>query len=437
MPTPAILFWGTDLVQIYNDGYSAIMGPRHPQYYGATYKECWPDTYPVIHPWMVRVLEGEVIQVEKQHFQLTRFGFTEEAYFTFTFSPLRDDTGAIAGIFQPVVEVTNDVINDRRRDTLRALPAPGATNDGVRDVIAHLASNPKCIAFSIYYRADDTGALRRGPASSVEVRDVVPEVVARVHASQQPEQVAVSEIIGNITHTSTWGDPTQSAFVVPVRRTSTEIPRGVVVFGLSPRLKFDERYRDFLETIARELGAYVDMERARNAEAELLRQAEVSRFQAEIERKRLYAVFEKAPVAVGILTGPEYVVEMANPMMCNLWGPPLEQLLGIGLFQAIPAFEDIGIRELLDGVRATGTAYIGTEFTFMLRGEQKYFNFVYEPMSDVAGAVGSIIVVAIDVTVDVQARRAAQEANRAKDEFLAMLGHELRNPLAPIVTALS
>jgi PAS domain S-box-containing protein len=167
-----------------------------------------------------------------------------------------------------------------------------------------------------------------------------------------------------------------------------------------------------------------------------LKQAEASRNQAELERKRLYAVFQKAPVAVGILTGPDYVVEMANPMMCSLWGPPLEELLGNGLFQVIPAFEEIGIRSLLDGVRATGTAYVGTEFTFMLRGEQKYFNFVYEPMHDVAGSVASIIVVAIDVTIDVQARRAAQEANRAKDEFLAMLGHELRNPLAPIFTAL-
>ena len=72
MPTPAIIFWGPDLVQLYNDGYSVIMGPRHPIYYGATYKECWPDTYPVIHPWMVRVLQGEVIKVEKQHFLLTR-----------------------------------------------------------------------------------------------------------------------------------------------------------------------------------------------------------------------------------------------------------------------------------------------------------------------------------------------------------------------------
>ena len=96
MPTPAILFWGPEQIQLYNDGYAVIMGPRHPRYFGATYRECWPDTYPVIHPWMKRVLaDGEVTQVERALFMLTRHGFNEEAYFTFTFSPLRDDSGAL------------------------------------------------------------------------------------------------------------------------------------------------------------------------------------------------------------------------------------------------------------------------------------------------------------------------------------------------------
>ena len=436
MPTPAIIFWGPDLVQLYNDGYSVIMGPRHPIYYGATYKECWPDTYPVIHPWMVRVLQGEVIKVEKQHFLLTRYGFTEEAYFTFTFSPLRDDTGAIAGVLQPVVEVTTDVISDRRRDILRTIPPHGTSGDNVQNVIAHLTENPKDIAFAIYYGPDETGALRVGPASGVVPPNHVPDIVARVHASREAEPASMATLLGQTAHTNTWGDRTQSVFVTPVRSTATDASLGVVAFGLSTRLKFDERYRDFLETIARELAARIESERVRAAETELLRQTEIARVAAELERKRLYAVFQKAPVAVGILTGPRYVVEMANPMMCQLWGPSHDELIGNGLFEVVPAFEGHGIRELLDGVRASGTAYVGTEFTFMLRGEQKYFNFVYEPMYDVAGSVASIIVVAIDVTIDVQARRAAQEANRAKDEFLAMLGHELRNPLAPIFTAL-
>ena len=122
MPTPAIIFWGPEQTQIYNEGYAAIMGPRHPRHFGARYRECWPDTYELIFPWMQEVLQqGAVKRVEASRFLLTRHERPEHAYFTFTFSPLRDDSGAIAGVFQPVVEVTHRVLMERRAETLRAL----------------------------------------------------------------------------------------------------------------------------------------------------------------------------------------------------------------------------------------------------------------------------------------------------------------------------
>ena len=74
------------------------MGPRHPRYFAEPYRECWPETYPLIFPWMQAVLAGGIKEVDDTQITLTRHGFPEEAYFTFTFSPLRDDTGAIAGI---------------------------------------------------------------------------------------------------------------------------------------------------------------------------------------------------------------------------------------------------------------------------------------------------------------------------------------------------
>ena len=108
LPTAAIVFWGPELVQLYNDGYAVIMGPRHPEHLGSTFEECWPEAYPTIAPWMQRVLSnGETVEVVRTLVPLTRFGFTEEAYFTFSFSPLRDDEGKIAGILQLVTEVTD------------------------------------------------------------------------------------------------------------------------------------------------------------------------------------------------------------------------------------------------------------------------------------------------------------------------------------------
>ncbi|HSK00527.1 MAG TPA: ATP-binding protein, partial [Kofleriaceae bacterium] len=466
MPTPAIIFWGPEQIQLYNDGYGIIMGPRHPRYFGAPYRECWPETYAVIHPWMQQVLQGEVIEVERSLFVLTRHGFTEEAYFTFTFSPLRDDTGAIAGILQPVVEVTQEVLGERRLGTLRALAQPSPVARAARHVIQVLEGNPRDVPFAQLYGRDESGELRLLAQCGLEpglAPGIAPAVVEEAHATSTAVLCDARQLLGGREHVGTWGDATREAFVLPVTRAGADALRGVLVFGVSPRLRFDERYRELFEAIAREMAAGLDGESAKRAELELLEQAEAARAEADAERRRLHSIFVQAPVAITILGGPAHVVEMANPLVCRMWGREPHEVLGKPLLDALPELAGQGIDTLLDGVRETGKPYVGTELPVKLQLtegaalEDRYFNFVYDPLADAAGKVVAVIVVASDVTSHVRARQAAarlaseldaarheaelardaaQRANRAKDEFLAMLGHELRNPLAPIFTAL-
>lgn len=163
----------------------------------------------------------------------------------------------------------------------------------------------------------------------------------------------------------------------------------------------------------------------------------------KIERRhatRLDDIFRQAPAAIAILRGPQHVYEMANPGYMRLInGRPVE---GKSVRDALPELEGQGIFELLDGVYSSGQPYLGHAVQVTLnrgpRGEPEscFFDFVYQPMLDFQGKIEGIAVVAFEVTELVQARRAAEVANRAKDEFLAMLGHELRNPLAPILIAL-
>jgi signal transduction histidine kinase/CheY-like chemotaxis protein len=173
-------------------------------------------------------------------------------------------------------------------------------------------------------------------------------------------------------------------------------------------------------------------------EAQLLR-ARVRAVENE-HRRRLAEVFSHAPVAVAVLRGPAHVFELAN-------GPYREliarrEVVGQSIRDAVPELAGQGIFELLDDVYRTGEPHIGRSRRVMLRRgpdsalEECFFDFVYQPTFDINGEVDGITVVAFDVTALANARRAAEDANRAKDEFLAMLGHELRNPLAPILTAL-
>jgi len=160
----------------------------------------------------------------------------------------------------------------------------------------------------------------------------------------------------------------------------------------------------------------------------------------EAQARRMANVFAQAPVGVAILRGPTLVFESANSSYLELVAN--RAVVGKAIRQALPELEGQGVYELLDRVYASGQAHVGRSWRVEIhrsdanRVEECFFDFVYQPMFDGNGSVDGIAVVAFDVTELAKARRASEIANRAKDEFLAMLGHELRNPLAPILTAL-
>ncbi len=173
-------------------------------------------------------------------------------------------------------------------------------------------------------------------------------------------------------------------------------------------------------------------------EAQLLRAR--MRSVADEHRRRLGAVFASAPVAIAVLRGSDHVYEMVNESYRALIDQ--REVLGRPIREALPELEGQAICDVLDAVYQSGERFVGRSYPIDIRRgpagalEQTFFDFVYQPTTDAAGRVDGIVAVGFEVTELANARQAAEDANRAKDEFLAMLGHELRNPLAPILTAL-
>lgn len=112
---PIALAWGTHHIQIYNDGYWPICGDKHPAAMGQNFSECWASAFPVIGEAFRSALAGSAAFLEDQRMFLDRLGYLEETFFTFSFSPIRDERGVIAGLFHPVTETTGKMLGQRRK----------------------------------------------------------------------------------------------------------------------------------------------------------------------------------------------------------------------------------------------------------------------------------------------------------------------------------
>ncbi len=169
---------------------------------------------------------------------------------------------------------------------------------------------------------------------------------------------------------------------------------------------------------------------------------------AELQSEHLRSIFMQAPAPIAVLRGPDYIVELSNPPMALAWGNTPGKSWGKPAFEAVPEASQI-FKPVFDRVYAAGQPYIAKDLRFRSAPvadgtvENRYADFVVAPLRDGQAQVQGIFIIAVDTTDQIKVRtemhrlRAeAEAANRAKDEFLAILGHELRNPLAPITTAL-
>jgi len=315
---PMFLWWGPELVQIYNDAYVPGFGRgKHPAALGQPGRTFWQEAWPIIGPQIDAVMSrGEASWNEDQLVPVWRNGRIEEVYWTYGYSPVFAESGAVGGTLVVCTETTRAVITERRLQALRVLDNRTAAALSAEDVLVAvsdvLANEGADVPFAIVYR-NDAAAGQPVVARSVALTE---EALAAIDAACGPTLVASREpvdlreaTIGRALPGGPWPEASEAAFIAELAAPGLAASYGFVVFGLSPRLPFDDAYRHHLEHLAARIAVML---------------ARVDRFGAAeaavVERERL-------------------------------------------------------MREL-------------------------------------------------------------EDANRAKDEFLAMLGHELRNPLSPILTAL-
>ncbi|MHA0363663.1 HWE histidine kinase domain-containing protein [Sphingomonas aquatilis] len=110
------LAWGSERTFLYNDAYVPMLGARHPQAFGVSFEEAWPDIWAEIAPLVDKTFAGETSTFENMPLTMERNGYPEETWWTFSYSPVVDESGSVAGLLNVTVETTGRVLAEQGRD---------------------------------------------------------------------------------------------------------------------------------------------------------------------------------------------------------------------------------------------------------------------------------------------------------------------------------
>ncbi|MFE4379860.1 SpoIIE family protein phosphatase [Streptomyces cyaneofuscatus] len=287
--------WGPELTFFCNEAYRRdTLGQKYPWALGRPSAQVWSEIWDDIAPRIDTVLNsGEATWDEGLLLFLERSGYTEESYHTFSYSPLRDDGGAVVGMLCVVSEDTKRVIGDRRMATLRDLgsdPSVIRTEQEMLDFAGEqLSRNPYDLPFTLTYLFQDDGSACRASVTGLgaahpAAADILPADPAPCWPADTPargESVLVpldGEPFTGLP-TGAWEKAPTQALVVPLLQQGGA-PYGFLVAGLNRFRVLDEDYQGFLELVAGHMAAGVAS--ARSYQAQQRRAEEL----AELDRAK-------------------------------------------------------------------------------------------------------------------------------------------------------
>lgn len=113
------LAWGPERTVLYNDTYTPMLGGHHPVALGSPFHKAWPDVWDEISPLVARVFAGETVRFENMPLVMTRSGYPEDTWWNFSYSPVRDESGSVAGLLNVTVDATARVLAERAEAAMR------------------------------------------------------------------------------------------------------------------------------------------------------------------------------------------------------------------------------------------------------------------------------------------------------------------------------
>jgi len=265
---PISIAWGPHRVQIYNDGYWPICAAKHPHSMGQDFRECWFSAWPAIGEAFERASAGETAFLENTRMFVDRNGFLEETFFTFSFSPIRDETGAVGGLFHPVIELTQQTLGERRLKVLRDVSDSTNEAASLRDAMGLLAQafaqHKLDLPFVLLYQVDADGQKARlAHCSGFPAETSACPPLMDLQSTSEDSSWPLAKAVLSAQHTlvenlearlgplkcGPYPEPPQQAFIVPLRMPGHTLPLALLVAGVSARRPLDAPYRIFYEML--------------------------------------------------------------------------------------------------------------------------------------------------------------------------------------------
>ncbi|QOL49495.1 hybrid sensor histidine kinase/response regulator [Massilia litorea] len=426
---PMFVAWGPDLRFFYNDAYAVILGAKHPAALAQPFRQIWAEIWTDLVPIIDRALSNKSAFHEDLPLVIHRQGFPEQGYFTFSYSPLHDGAGRVAGMYCTVMETTSRVQSERR----------AALELKLSDALHPLGTPDEVLATASALLGEELGLSR---ATYAEVDDA-----GRAFTVRHQWNAGGAHELSRAVYPLDGFGPTIAAltrageiFVVDDVETDPRCSDCRALFRaegaaavLTVPLMRGGRLAGFLSLNRAQPGHWRDAEvRFTRATAERTWAAlETARAQAELraERDRSRYIFDTIAEGFGLMAA-DWTIATMNAEGLRICRMAADQVIGRNYWALFPEVAGTEVAAMLHRTMETRAAGAVDHRLSDTDGRGGWNEVRAFPTQD-----GGIAVFFRDITDRKLAEEGLKMADQRKDEFLAMLAHELRNPLAPISAA--